>query len=467
MSEKKKRTKHTGGTVVSKISSAMLTQDFKPEHWNGWESDEEKEALSKNDIVAMSSIIHRKLNDAGLSVAEMYSIKHDKDVQTGWDEKEMHDVVVYKHCHLHSVVMFATPVDLDEIAKAVGLAPQFVERPKSGRYSKDNMLAYLIHAKTPSKYAYDAKEVYTEVGRSYASIYVERKESWDKARAKAKTAKAKVDVDWLEEKILVGEVDKSQVLLTDEYFTIYAKNKRRIDDAFDTYAQKKTYRAIQALESGDFLMSIIFVEGKAGVGKSQFSEQLAHDVQKKALANFKEKWTICTVAASNPFDEYNGDEILLMDDLRGMSLTASDWLKLLDPNRASVGSARYRNKRMAPRVIIINSEKPVLEFFWYVKGGGTAGGSEALDQFIRRIMWKVQVCRYPDDSENRILKISSSAFVGKHKKPLPFLPLAMDGGNQEIEVSYDFDKEKQVEVDEGSSILSDEIMKRNHLKDSK
>ena len=41
----------------------------------------------------------------------------------------------------------------------------------------------------------------------------------------------------VQEKILTGEVKRSQVLLTDALFNIYARNKRRIDDAFDIYAE--------------------------------------------------------------------------------------------------------------------------------------------------------------------------------------------------------------------------------------
>ncbi len=34
-----------------------------------------------------------------------------------------------------------------KIAEAIGLAPQYVEKAKPGRFAFDNMLAYLIHAK--------------------------------------------------------------------------------------------------------------------------------------------------------------------------------------------------------------------------------------------------------------------------------------------------------------------------------
>lgn len=74
-----------------------------------------------------------------------------------------------------------------------------------------------------------------------------------------------------------------------------------------------------------------------------------------------------------------------MDDLRGMSMTASDWLKLLDPDRASMMSARYNNKRVASRVIIINSEKDIYQFFYHMKGAAN-GLEEAMDQFLRRVI---------------------------------------------------------------------------------
>ncbi len=46
-----------------------------------------------------------------------------------------------------------------------------------------------------------------------------------------------------------------------------------------------------------------------------------------------------TASVSN-YDEYLGEEIIQMDDLRGMA-TASDWLTN-GPERAGTASARYR-----------------------------------------------------------------------------------------------------------------------------
>lgn len=96
---------------------------------------------------------------------------------------------------------------------------------------------------------------------------------------------------------------------------------------------------------------------------------------------FNQTWDYCITASTNAFDEYNGQEILFLDDIRGDSLTVSDWLKLLDPFMISPISARYHNKMGAAKVIIITSTKEPLEFFEQAKGNI----GEDLGQFIRRI----------------------------------------------------------------------------------
>lgn len=376
-----------------KIQHTMLTQNLDVSCWN-WEPAEQI-YIQNQDIAEMGRIILKKLENKGIKVLESYICKHDKDVTTGWNETLQQETVEYKQTHVHDVLRFAEPVFLVEVAEAVGLKPEYVEKPLPGRYSYDNMLAYPIHAKYPERYPYSVDEVITIAGKDYKEVYKDRKVAWDKGRAKKQAKQAKLDVEWLEEKILTGEVKRSQVLLTDAYFAIYAQNKRRCEDAFDTYAERKIYKTIQALENGEFKVSVFFVTGRPGEGKSYFTDQLAKKLQAQAK-DHGEEWEICSVASNNPFDDYRGEEILVMDDLRGMSLTASDWLKLLDPDRISMGSARYHNKKMACRVIIINSEKDVLDFFFFLKGMGGAGAQEAMDQFVRRILARVMVYRYED-----------------------------------------------------------------------
>lgn len=442
------------------LTACMITQALQAEYWK-W-SDDELKAIESNDVKIITDIIVKKLESAGMVVAEARGIIHDSDTVMEWDELAMQEVISYKSHHIHVVVKFEKGKGgiLSKIATAVGLEPQFVEKPGKGRYAYDNMLSYLIHIKYADKHQYDASAVYTARGDSYVKIFHEREQDWLKGRAKVQVQKAKVDADWLEEKIITGEVTKQQVMLTDEYFAIYARNKRRMEDAFDTYGQHKIYKAIRAMENGEFKLSVFFVTGEPHAGKSMFTDNLVASIQKDVRERTGETWSVCTCAASNPFDEYNGEEILVMDDLRGMALTASDWLKLLDPDRANVGSARYRNKRIACRTVIINSEKDVVDFFYYTRGIG-AGRSEAMDQFIRRIMAKIVVFRVPGNSEMRRVRI------GKMQESDAYKICAPDStaDNHQLSLHHKFDSTKLYDIDyqAGIDYLSSLVMRNNKI----
>ena len=395
----------------AKLTACMITQQLDVNLYTGW-TDDEKKAITNADVNGISNALFYKLQNYRMLVSEMHIIIHDKDVREVWDTTTNNYVIEQKPPHFHAVIKFLKDEKgcvhggtLKAIATAVGLEPQYVEKPKRGKYAYDNMLSYLIHIKYPDKAQYEPTEVYTSPGTNYMEYYRLNKKAWEAGRVKKIAEQARIDIDGLEEKILTGEICRNQILLTDEYYAIYARYKRRCDDALDTYAQRKIAKTIQAMENGDFKVSVIFVTGRSHSGKSVFTDNLVKSVQKKAKAKFGVDWDVCSCAASNPFDEYNGEEILVMDDLRGVALSASDWLKLLDPDRINVGSARYRNRKIACRTIIINSEKDVFEFFYYLKGSGGGNRSEAMDQFIRRIMARVRVYRVPDGMDTREVTI--------------------------------------------------------------
>lgn len=398
-----------------KLTCCMITQQLDESYFHGW-SDAELEAIRNANAGAIGHAILNRLFAKGYFAVEVHTIIHDADVAEVWDSIENRYVIEEKLRHFHSVVKFEKNAQtgvlasgtLHEIADAVGIEPQYVEKAAKGRYAYDNMLAYLIHIKYPEKHQYAPESVVTcgcidtvnhvPFYREYMDYYSERKQEWEAGRAKRKAQQAKVDVDVLEEKILLGEVTKNQVLLTGSFYEIYARNKRRCEDAFDTYAQRKAALAIRSLEAGEFKVSVFFLTGRSGSGKSYATRKLAERLQAMAKERLNQDWQVCDACATNSFDKYSGEEILIMDDLRGAAMSASDWLKLMTEDSISQGSARYNNKTMCCRVVIINSEKDVLDFFYYVKGNGSGvDKSEAMDQFFRRILARVEVIRYGDE----------------------------------------------------------------------
>lgn len=460
-----------------KLTICQITQTTDGSYFTGW-TDEEKAALD-GPAAGILNVVVQKLSDAGFMVQEAHCIIHDKDTQERWSERLRAYTVANKLRHFHLCAKFLKfngvlySGKLVDIAKAVGVEPQYVEKASSGRYGWDNMLAYQIHAKDADKYQYDPSEVAStgiiqtdpETGEKkalyteYEEIYALRKVDWELGRAKKITQQAALKIDELEEKILRGEIGKNQVLLTDSMYAVYARNKRRCDDAFETCTARRIARTVQAMENGEFKLSVFFVTGPSHAGKSYFTDALAEYIKKRVKKELGQDWSICDCAASNPVDDYDGAEILVMDDLRGMAMGASDWLKLLDPDRIGMMSARYHNKRVAARAIIINSEKPALEFFYYLKNSGGGDRSEAIDQFFRRILARVIVYRVPANPDVRRMLVG-------HMREIPPKELDKPGSEtgETLTVHHDFlHDERDLSFDEALEHLSEVVVGRNNL----
>lgn len=325
-------------------------------------------------------MIIKKLKSSDIIVKEAYIIKHDKDKISTWNSNLMTNTVEDKAVHVHTLLKFEKGISLNKIALAVEVEPQYLEKLKSGRYGYDNCLAYLVHAKDETKYQYRPEEVTTVLGEDYTSIYNRSIETWLKGRATKKAKETKLSIDWLCEQILEGKITKNNIMLTDDYYTIYGQYKRRINEALETAGERKSYRTIADLEEGKFKKTVIFISAKSGMGKTKLSKALIEIIQATAMKNGL-NWETCVTASTNAFDEYNGQEILFLDDIKGDSFTVSDWLKLLDPYTISPISARYHNKIGSARMIIITNTKLPVELFYFAKNNY----NEDLGQFIRRI----------------------------------------------------------------------------------
>lgn len=368
---------------------------------------------------ALSQDLITKLNIAQIPLAECHTIIHDKDVQQVWSVENDCYFTTPKAEHFHCVMKFTKRTSITQIADALGIEQQYIERQKTrGEHALSNMLAYLIHAKDKDKHQYDWQEVVSTSNAPFKAYYEKYKFEWEHG-ANVKTKKCVAErIDDVEHDILTGVLTRQQMLLDDNLFECYARYKRRIDDAFDSYTERKMMKTVQAMKNNEFCKTVYYVTGSAGVGKSLFTSHLVAAIIERMRSD-GETWSACSCAATNPFDEYDGSEILVMDDVRSCALIASDWLKLLDNFNISVGSARYHNKVVAPRVIIINSERDILEFFYYVKGNGKDGArAEAMDQFFRRILSVIEVL----DIEALVDRVKSfrdyDLTVGQHKMRL-------------------------------------------------
>ncbi|AGY45980.1 MULTISPECIES: Rep family protein [Lactococcus] len=394
------------------LKAIMLVQQLEDKHWELWDDKTAIQAAREGNCRPLLEEVVTRLSSENIKVEEAYGIIHNKDTISVWNTEKMKNIDEPKANHVHFLFKFDKGASLQKLALAMGIESQYLEKLKSGRYGYDNCQAYLVHAKDDSKYQYSANEVTTILGEDYVSLYNRKMKSWIRGRAKKEAQETSLSVDWIIAEVLAGQLTKNQILLTDEYYKVYGQHKRKINEALDTAGERKSYKTVAELEAGKFKKTVIFVKADSGIGKTALSKKLIGLLQMVAI-KFNQVWDFCVTASTNAFDEYNGQDILFLDDIRGDSLTVSDWLKLLDPYMISPISARYHNKLGSAKVIIITSTKHPFKFFENAKG--IVG--EDLGQFIRRIDYLLTI----DGSFNLSTpqKLNNSSITHRYKSLEP------------------------------------------------
>ena len=413
----------------AKLSCIMIVQRLEPEYWHGW--DEDLINSAKNGVLTplLEEVVNRVSEIA--TVSDAYAINHDKDVNEIYDLETKEIKTKPESPHVHILLKFTKGSTLTNLALQLGIEPQYIEKAKAGRYSIDNYLAYLCHFKSSEKFQYDPKEVITLQGKDYLEIIKERYKVWQQGRVKKDISKSNASLDEIYLQILNQQISKQEILSDPTLQILYALNKTKINEAFMTLGEFKSNATKQALENGEFKKTIIFITGKSGLGKSRFAKTFVKELI--SLANINNyRWSEVVTAGTNIFDEVNGEEILLLDDVRGESLTASDWLKLLDPYNISPISARYQNRMGSARVIIITSTKHPLEFFYHTKGNER----EDLSQFIRRFDSLITLFSESSHSATRFFQ-SSPKKVYNLRSRLP---------HSKIDVYLNYDFENNIEM---------------------
>lgn len=391
------------------VKNFGFMQYLDPKYWL-W-TDAEKTANMTDSYDMMKYICSRIYNGlvaAGADDEELKfkfsGIEHDKDTLILWDPDKQMDVIEPKRSHIHGFIELVKKRDLNVIAKWIGLEPQYVEIPK-GRYGRENMLAYLIHAKDASKFQYNPKEVQTFDTWDYMMYYQEKYRTWEEHKATVSVKQNNIKVDWLVKQVQIGKLTMTDIMENEVYKMVYADNMRLIKDAQQFLNEERAFSTIRALENGEFALSVNFITGEPGAGKSYFANQLCRRLEKE------NGWRTYEASGTNPMDKYSGEEILFLDDLRSSAMGATDWLKTLDHLSKSAMSARYNNKGRAYRTIVMTAYEDPYSYFSYMKGSG--GTDEALAQFIRRLMYTIKIYRL-DDGE-RVAMIEE--IVQGKKKP--------------------------------------------------
>lgn len=372
----------------------LFEQQLKPDFWDWTVSDKkllENWEENKDKIFRLIFDRIRELVEEEEFV-EVAFIVHDKDISYGAKLVEP---------HIHGYIDFPRRLDLSKVAMALGVEKERVETPKSkgGRgYTRINALAYLTHAKDKDKYQYPISDVETFDTLDYEAFINQNKEDFEKYAATKKREKSDESLDLVLSKVQLGELTYNDVMEDDNLSFLFGNNQQKFREGFNFYGERQTFLRLKSLERKEYQMTVIYIQGDSDIGKSELAKNIASQTQAK-LNEVGLRGDIYSASSANPFDNYTGEEILLLDDVREDTMRASDWLKLFDPLNSARMSARYQNKLVVPRLIIMPVYMSPKLFFGRIK-------AEDLNQFLRRINFLVDVSLKHGSEVERLYNIS-------------------------------------------------------------
>lgn len=277
-------------------------------------------------------------------------ILHDRDIHEDGTPKEP---------HVHIVIALKESRQFSTIGNYVGVAAQYVTHirqrikvGKSWRVDIGGALSYLTHRNAKDRYQYDDSEVIAKPG--YDWIAIRTKSEMDKAQYQS--------FQKLLDSISTGNIRRFN-LFSAITMQQYIDHKLEIEKAFE-------FREGRLKMDSNRKIEVIFITGQAGSGKTTLAKQFCDE----------RELSYCISGSSrDPLQDYNGQDVLVLDDLRPSVFPLADLLKLLDNNSASSASARYRDKWLEVRYIIITTVLSIEKFFW-----GIQDKDEPIHQLKRR-----------------------------------------------------------------------------------
>ncbi|MGF2053984.1 Rep family protein [Vagococcus fluvialis] len=291
-------------------------------------------------------------------------ILHDKDTDD--------DGITIKP-HLHIMLRFENARSMDQVAKEIGELPQTIEAWNDNYY---NGFSYLLHetASAENKHIYDSNEVVANFDFNKEMIKIRTLASTD---FKENHLPARV-INSLIDEIKEGTKTKEEVeeLISGSNL---AKYTRKIEAACN-YARSKRQQAWHdEMRNKEKKISVFYYYGESGSGKTRFAKEYAKSYSDKVYI---------TGSSNDPFQNYNGEDVIIIDELRHDTFVYSDLLKILDPyNFESMGSSRYHDKALMASTIIITSPYSPNDLYSLIKKNNKNMDSkvDSFKQLARRL----------------------------------------------------------------------------------
>ena len=325
-------------------------------------------------------------------------VLHDKDVNEDGTPVEP---------HVHIVIELYESRQFSTIGGYVGVQAQYVcairQRRKVGKRMMSDIggaLSYLTHRNAPDRYQYEDTDVIANCGYD-----------WQTVRAKSEMSMAECKTF---SRVLDG-IEKGQIRRYNLYekvsMKMYLEHKIEFDRAFE-------FREMKLKSDSNRSIEVVYITGEAGAGKTTVAKQYCE----------QHGYSYCVSGSTrDPLQDYQGEDALILDDLRPETFSLADLLKLLDLHTASSAGARYHDKWLEVRIIIITTVLPIESFYCLM-----VGRDEPFEQLKRRCRTMIHLTRTTMDLYTYKPEIQNYMLIGTAANPVaPLIQEDSESKNEE------------------------------------
>ncbi|GAA0042133.1 Rep family protein [Lactobacillus amylovorus subsp. animalium] len=261
-------------------------------------------------------------------------ILHDKDIDE--NNKKVRS-------HFHVMIHFKDAKTISRISKIFNDHEQYIEAWHS---TINNGYSYLIHEtnNAKSKYHYDPKEVVASFD------FKDRiNEIRQKVKKPSRQAIENFIDDYSNEKLSKEELQEKIGVLE------MAKHKTLLDHIEDILAYKKHQQFLKDFKGQK--CTTYWIWGSSGIGKTKLVREVLEELHPD---NF-----IILGSQRDHFQEYKGQEFIVINDLRPNDYDYGQLLTLLDPWEIDkMAPARYHDRYLNARSIYITTPYDPLSFYF-------------------------------------------------------------------------------------------------------
>ncbi len=306
-------------------------------------------------------------------------IPHDKDNYTKYDELENpeHKTGTHKPNHVHIYVNFGdNSIKSSMVAKWFNINEHSIKKIET---NASNCLLYFVHGTTDAieqgKFQYNWSEV-------------KHSPNWN-PEVFTEEERFNLGIGNFKEYSYKEQIERVHQI---KDVTLRIKMQKKLDDAFVTELK---YRATFI----DRFIQVMFVTGESGTGKTTFARQFVEKLnyfdivpkeywQKSSKSEDKEKMFRhldygISGSSNDAFENYKGEDVYILDDMRDDSFSFTDLLKFLDNHTNSPVKSRYQNKCFFGVLLVITSKQKLSE--WYRGDDNDKLDYATLKQLYRRI----------------------------------------------------------------------------------